>query len=170
MGTLYRFRDRQPSVDPSAVLFDSAELTGDITVGAGTIIGAGVRILGDSHGPVRIGAGVQILENSVLHLLPDNELVIHDGVLIGPGCMIHGCELGEGTVVEPGANVCDWVTLGAGCHVLAGSVVKQRSTFAAHTIVDGFPAKAVGVSEAPPTRPGWALDLDAVASLVRVER
>ena len=170
MGTLYRFRDRRPSVDPSAVLFDSAELTGDITVGAGSIIGAGVRILGDSHGPVRIGAGVQILENSVLHLLPDNELVIHDGVLIGPGCMIHGCELGEGTVVEPGANVCDWVTLGAGCHVLAGSVVKQRSTFAAHTIVDGFPATAVGVSEAPPTRPGWALDLDAVASLVRVER
>ena len=41
MGTLYRFRDRRPSVDPSAVLFDSAELTGDITVGAGSIIGSG---------------------------------------------------------------------------------------------------------------------------------
>ena len=46
---------------------------------SGTIIGAGVKIIGDSHGPVRIGDDVQILENTVLHLLPDNELVIDDG-------------------------------------------------------------------------------------------
>ena len=76
------------------------------------IIGAGVKIIGDSHGPVRIGNDVQILENTVLHLLPDNELVIDDGTVIGPGAMIHGCHIGAGSVVEPGAIVCDGSIVG----------------------------------------------------------
>ena len=47
-----------------------------------TIIGAGVKIIGDSHGPVRIGNDVQILENTVLHLLPDNDLIIDHGAIL----------------------------------------------------------------------------------------
>ena len=127
MGQLYDYRGIVPTVDPSAVLFPSAEITGDVVVGERTIIGAGVKIIGDSHGPVRIGADVQILENTVLHLLPDNDLVLDDGVIIGPGAMIHGCRIGAGSVVEPGAIVCDHSVLGAGCVVRAGAVVKQRS-------------------------------------------
>ena len=96
MGQLYAYRDKTPRIADSAVLFDSAEITGDVVVGEGSIIGAGVKIIGDSHGPVRIGARVQILENTVLHLLPDNELVVEDDVVIGPGAMIHGCHLGAG--------------------------------------------------------------------------
>jgi carbonic anhydrase/acetyltransferase-like protein (isoleucine patch superfamily) len=103
MGQLYAYRDKSPRIAASAVLFDSAEVTGDVVIGEGSIIGAGVKIIGDSHGPVRIGARVQILENTVLHLLPDNELVVEDDVVIGPGAMIHGCHLGAGTVVEPAA-------------------------------------------------------------------
>jgi carbonic anhydrase/acetyltransferase-like protein (isoleucine patch superfamily) len=156
MGRLYAYRDKVPQIHGSAVLFDSAELTGDVTVGAGCVIGAGVKIIGDSHGPVRIGAGVQILENSVLHLLPDNELVLEDGVIVGPGCMIHGCRLGAGTVVEPGCNISDWSELGPGCLVRAGSVVKQRSKFEALAVVEGFPARQAGRLEAAPPRPGWA--------------
>ena len=78
---------------------------------------------------MRIGNDVQILENTVLHLLPDNDLIIDDGVIVGPGAMIHGCRIGAGSVVEPGAIVCDHSVLGAGCVVRAGAVVKQRSRF-----------------------------------------
>ena len=105
MGRLYAYRDKTPQVADTAVLFDSAEITGDVVVGEGSIIGAGVRIIGDSHGPVRIGARVQILENTVLHLLPDNELVVEDDVVIGPGAMIHGCHIEAGSVVEPAAII-----------------------------------------------------------------
>jgi carbonic anhydrase/acetyltransferase-like protein (isoleucine patch superfamily) len=115
-----------------------------------------VKIIGDSHGPVRIGADVQILENTVLHLLPDNDLVLDDGVIIGPGAMIHGCRIGTGTVVEPGAIVCDHSVLGAGCVVRAGAVVKQRSEFPGGTEIDGLPAVAVGQVVGPPPRPSWA--------------
>ena len=80
MGQLYAYRGIVPTIAASASLFPTAEITGDVVVGERTIIGAGVKIIGDSHGPVRIGNDVQILENTVLHLLPDNELVIDDGV------------------------------------------------------------------------------------------
>jgi carbonic anhydrase/acetyltransferase-like protein (isoleucine patch superfamily) len=138
------------------MLFASAEITGDVVVGERSIIGAGVKIIGDSHGPVRIGADVQILENTVLHLLPDNDLVLDDGVIVGPGAMIHGCRIGAGSVIEPGAIVCDHSVLGARCVVRAGAVVKQRSRFEAGTEIDGFPAVAVGRTAGAPELPTWA--------------
>jgi carbonic anhydrase/acetyltransferase-like protein (isoleucine patch superfamily) len=163
MGQLYR--DIVPSVAPSATLFPTAELTGDVVVGEQTVIGAGVKIIGDSHGPVRIGNDVQILENTVLHLLPDVDLIIDDGVIVGPGAMIHGCRIGAGSVIEPGAIVCDRSVIGAECVVGAGAVVKQRSHFEWRTAIDGFPAYAVEtLSEAPPL-PAWAWHPGDLAAL-----
>jgi carbonic anhydrase/acetyltransferase-like protein (isoleucine patch superfamily) len=160
MGQLYSYRDILPTIAASAVLFPTAEITGDVVVGERTIIGAGVKIIGDSHGPVRIGNDVQILENTVLHLLPDNDLIIEDGTVVGPGTMIHGCRIGAGSVIEPGAIVCDTSVLGAGCVVRAGAVVKQRSRFERGTEIDGFPAVDVGrIPELPPM-PSWALRRD----------
>jgi carbonic anhydrase/acetyltransferase-like protein (isoleucine patch superfamily) len=160
MGQLYPYRGIVPSVAASATLFATAELTGDVVVGERTIIGAGVKIIGDSHGPVRIGNDVQILENTVLHLLPDNDLIIGDGVIIGPGSMIHGCRIGAASVVEPGAIVCDHSVLGTGCVVRAGAVVKQRSHFDPGTAIDGFPAVAVGQLSGLPHVPPWAWQPD----------
>src|SRR5690348_4931190 len=170
MGTLYAYRDKTPVIGESAVLFDSAEVTGDVVIGPQSLIGAGVKIIGDSHGPVRIGSRVQILENTVLHLLPDNELIVDDDVILGPGAMIHGCRIGRGSVIEPAAIVCDWSVVGAGSIVRAGACVKQRDQFGERSILDGFPAKQIGTLTAPPSFPTWALPLDAVAGLRKVQR
>ena len=168
MGRLYAYQDKLPQIAASALLLDSAEITGDVVVGEDTIIGAGVKIIGDSHGPVRIGARVQILENTVLHLLPDNELVIEDDVVIGPGAMIHGCHIEAGTVVEPAAIVCDYSRVRAGSLVRAGACVKQRASFPAHSVLDGFPAEVVDTLQGPPERPSWALTRQALQTLVRL--
>jgi carbonic anhydrase/acetyltransferase-like protein (isoleucine patch superfamily) len=168
MGRLYRYLDKSPAIDPTAVLFDSAEITGDVVVGPETVIGAGVKIIGDSHGPVRIGARVQILENTVLHLLPDNELIVEDDVVIGPGSMIHGCHIGAGSVVEAGAIVCDWSSVGAGSLVRAGSCVTQRSRFPAGAVLSGFPATETERLDAPPERPAWSFTQEGLASIVRL--
>ena len=165
-GQLYTYRGIVPSVAASAILFPTAEITGDVVVGERTIIGAGVKIIGDSHGPVRIGDDVQILENTVLHLLPDNDLILEDGVVVGPGAMIHGCRIGAGSVVEPGAIVCDHSAIGAGCVVRAGAVVKQRSHFDAGAEIDGFPAVEIGRMSATPELPAWAWQRDDLTSLM----
>lgn len=157
MGKLYSFNDKYPKVAESAYLYDTAEIIGDVIVGENSVIGAGVRIIGNSHGPVRIGNNVQILENTVLHLLPDNELIIHDNVTIGPGCIIHGTTIGQGSVIESGAIVCDYSSLGKNTLVKSGSLVKQRSKFDDNAILEGFTAKEIGRVEGDLNRPEWAI-------------
>jgi carbonic anhydrase/acetyltransferase-like protein (isoleucine patch superfamily) len=169
MGTLYAYGDKTPAIGGGTLLFDSAEITGDVVIGEDSLIGAGVKIIGDSHGPVRVGSRVQILENTVLHLLPDNELVIEDDAVIGPGAMIHGCRIGRGSVIEPAAIVCDWSVVGAESVVRAGACVKQRDRFPDRSVLDGFPAKLVDTLTGPPVRPSWALDAGAIATLRRVQ-
>lgn len=157
VGKLYPFGGKTPAVEGTALVYDTAEITGDVVVGAHSKIASGVRIIGNTHGPVRIGKNVQILENSVLHLLPDNALIIEDDVTIGPGCIVHGCTIGAGSVVEAGAIVCDYSVLGRNTLVKCGSLVKQRSVVEDHQIVEGFPAKVVGTSSEALERPDWAI-------------
>lgn len=157
MGKLFTYNGKLPKVSKSAYLYDTAELTGDIIIGDNSVIGSGVKIIGNSHGPVRIGDNVHILENTVLHLLPDNELIINDNVTIGPGCIIHGTNIGEGSVIESGAIVCDYSTLGKNTLVKSGSLVKQRSKFGDNTVLEGFPAKEIGRVESHLDRPKWAV-------------
>lgn len=159
MDKLHSYKDKYPQVSESTVIYGSAEVTGDVIIGENTYIGSGVKIIGNSHGPVRIGNNVQILENSVLHLLPDNELIIDDNVIIGPSCIIHGTTIGAGSVIEAGAIVCDNSTLGKNTLVKAGSLVKQRSTFPDNVILEGYIAKEVGTVDDTPTRPKWAVNL-----------
>ena len=160
MGKLYSYRDKIPQVQQTSFLFESAEITGDVVVGERCIIGAGVKIIGDSHGPVRIGNDVQILENTVLHLLPDNQLIIEDHVIIGPSCVIHGCIVGEKSVVEPGAIICDNSKIGKNSIVKAGAVVKQRANFPDFAVIDGLPARQVETLTGRPAFPKWALNLE----------
>ena len=156
MGKLYEYSGKVPQVAPSAHVYETAEITGDVIIGENSVIASGVRIIGNSHGPVRIGNNVQILENCVLHLLPDNELVIEDDVTIGPGCVIHGTRIGEHTVVEGGATVCDYSSVGEGCLIRAGSLVKQRDAIPAGSVAEGFPAKVTATTPRP-DRPDWAI-------------
>jgi carbonic anhydrase/acetyltransferase-like protein (isoleucine patch superfamily) len=104
----------------------------------------------------------------VLHLLPDNELIVEDDVVIGPGSMIHGCHIGAGSVVEAGVIVCDWSSVGAGSLVRAGSCVTQRSRFTAGAVLSGFPATEVDRLDAPPERPAWSFTQEGLASITRL--
>lgn len=157
MGKIYDFNGKYPQIADSAYLYESAEVTGDVIIGENTLIGAGVKIIGNSHGPVKIGNNVQILENSVLHLLPDNELIIHDNVTIGPGSIIHGTNIGENSVIEAGSIICDYSRLGKNTLVKAGSLVKQRSEFPDNVVLEGFYAKEVAKLTDLLTRPKWAI-------------
>jgi carbonic anhydrase/acetyltransferase-like protein (isoleucine patch superfamily) len=156
MGKTYEIQGKRPVIGKNTYVAPGAELNGDVIIGENTFIGDGVRIIGNSHGPVRIGDHVQILENTVLHLLPDNELIIEDRVIIGPGSIVHGTTLKEGTIVESGSNVCDYSELGKNCLVKAGTLIKQRSKFEDHSIIEGFPGKSMGKLDSPQPHPPWA--------------
>lgn len=156
VGKLYNYGSKYPEIDESAFLYDSAEITGNVTIGKNTVIASGVKIIGNSHGPVKIGSNVKILENTVLHLLPDNELIIEDNVIIGPGCIVHGTTIGADSIIESGAIICDYSKLGSNTLVKSGTLIKQRSIFDDNEILEGFPAKSIGKSEEILKKPAWA--------------
>jgi carbonic anhydrase/acetyltransferase-like protein (isoleucine patch superfamily) len=158
MGTLHPFKNKLPVIGQSSIVYDTAEITGDVTIGDKCVIGSGVKIIGDSHGPVIIGDNVQILENTVLHLLPGNQLIIKDNTIIGPGCVIHGTIVEKGCVVESNATVCDNSHIGENSLIKAGSLVKQNSNIEDNSIVEGFPAKIVGKVNGKVKKPMWAFN------------
>lgn len=170
MGKIYSFGTKMPIIAESTFLFDSAEITGDVVIGSNSVVASGVRIIGDSHGPVRIGNNVQILENTVLHLLPDNELIIEDNVTIGPGCIIHGTTIGSNTIIESGAIICDYSVLGKNILVKSGSLVKQRSIFPENQILEGFPATATGKNGSALERPSWAFRMHKVREMKKKQK
>jgi len=93
----------------------------------------------------------------VLHLLPDNELVIEDNVIIGPGCMIHGTTIGANSIVESGSIVCDYSKLSKNTLVKSGTLIKQRSIFNDNEILEGYPAKSIGMNQDIQSKPAWAI-------------
>ena len=156
MSNLYEFNGKLPFVDQSAYIDNLAEITGDVVIGPNSYIGSGVRIIGNSHGPVTIGENVTILENTVLHLLPDNKLFIDDNVTIGPNSTIHGTIIGKNTIIEAGSIICDYSTIGENSLIKAGTLVKQRDKFVDGSIIEGFPGKLIGKNIKRLEIPNWA--------------
>lgn len=136
-------------------LDESARLYGKIRHGENVYVAQGtvIRSIDDS---ITIRNTSWILENSVLHLLPDNKLIIEDNVTIGPGCIVHGSNIGENSIIESGAIVCDYSKLGKNTLVKSGSLVKQRDVFEDDEIIEGFPGKSVGKNSRLQERPKWA--------------
>ncbi len=161
MGVRYAFQSGGPTIADRSVVFDSAEILGDVVVGNRCVIGARVRIIGGPHGQVRIGDNVQILPNAVLHLLPDRELVISEDVTIGSGAMIRGCWIGAGSVIEADAIVCEGSRIGPGSLILAGSCLTRDSEFGPLSVLDGIPAAVTDVLQTRPDRPSWAFNAHA---------
>ena len=166
-GAVIRSEDSGVEVGTGSAVLENSVIVGNAVIptviGRRSVFGHRCMVIGAVVGDLC----VQILENTVLHLLPDNDLVLDDGVVIGPGAMIHGCRIGAGSVVEPGAIVCDHSVVGAGCVVRAGAVVKQRSRFDAGIEIDGFPAVEVGRASEPPEVPSWAFSRDDLPVLER---
>lgn len=157
MKNLYEFNGKLPKVDDSTYIDNLAEITGDVVIGAKSYIASGVRIIGNSHGPIKIGNNVTILENSVLHLLPDNELIIHDNVTIGPNSTIHGTVIGSNSIIEAGSILCDYSIIGENTLIKAGSLIKQRDEFEENNIIEGFPGKPIGNNTQVLERPAWTV-------------
>jgi carbonic anhydrase/acetyltransferase-like protein (isoleucine patch superfamily) len=139
---IYEFEGRRPKIHETAYIFDSADVIGDVTLGAGCYVGPGARIRGD-YGTIVVGEGTAIEDNCVLHARPGEKLTIGNNVTLGHSCVIHNCTLRDGVVIGMGAVVSDYADVGENATVGEGAVVKNKSVVPARAIVVGIPAKQV---------------------------
>jgi len=139
---IYALYDKAPHIDDSAWVADSAQVMGEVHMGPGSSVWFGAVVRGDSD-VIRIGANTNIQDGSVLHADAGKPLTIGDNVTVGHMVMLHGCTVGEGSLIGIGAIVLNGAKIGKGCIVGAGALVTEGKEFPDGSMVIGSPAKAV---------------------------
>ncbi len=139
---LYAFAGKAPQIAADAWIAPSAELIADVQVANGASIWFGAVIRADNT-PIRIGARTNIQEGALLHSDPGAPLTIGDEVTVGHHAVLHGCTIGDGTLIGMGAIILNRAVIGPECLVGAGALVTEGKEFPAGHLIVGSPARAV---------------------------
>jgi carbonic anhydrase/acetyltransferase-like protein (isoleucine patch superfamily) len=138
---LRSFRGRTPVVDPTAFVDESAQVIGDVTIGAESSVWMNVVIRGDVN-RIRIGVRTNVQDGTVVHVMHDTHPTeIGDEVTIGHGAIVHGCTLGNRILVGMGAIVLNGASIGDDTIVAAGALVPEDMRVPSGSLVMGVPAR-----------------------------
>ena len=139
---IYQLGEHAPEIDPSAFVADTATLVGKVTLGANASVWFGTTLRGDNE-RITIGANSNVQEGTVMHTDPGYPLDIGKNVTIGHQVMLHGCTVGDGSLIGIQAVVLNGARIGKGCLVGAGALVTEGKEFPDHSLILGSPAKVV---------------------------
>jgi len=139
---IYELNTIAPRVAEGAWVADSAQVMGNVELGQDSSVWFGAVVRGDTD-VIRIGRGTNIQDGSVLHADAGKPLTIGDDVTVGHMVMLHGCTVGDGSLIGIGAIVLNGAKIGRGCIVGAGALVTEGKEFPDGSMIIGSPAKAV---------------------------
>jgi carbonic anhydrase/acetyltransferase-like protein (isoleucine patch superfamily) len=139
---LFELDGVRPQVAESAWVAESAEVIGNVILGADASVWPGAVIRGDNE-PVTVGEAANIQDGSVLHSDLGSPLDIGRGVTVGHKVMLHGCTIGEYSLIGIGAIVLNHARIGRHCLVGAGALVTEGKEFPDGSLIVGSPARAV---------------------------
>lgn len=140
---IYALDTIAPRIDADvAFIAPNAVLVGDVVVGAEVGIWFGVVARGDIE-TITIGARTNVQENSVLHTDSGYPLVIGENVTIGHGAIVHGCTIGDNSLIGMGATVLNGAKIGRNCLIGANALVTENKIIPDNSLVMGAPAKVV---------------------------
>jgi len=135
------YRGRLPVVDPSAYIDDSAQVIGDVTIGAESSVWMNVVIRGDVN-VIRIGDRTNIQDGTVVHVMHDTHpTTIGDDVTIGHGAIVHGCTIGRRVLIGMGAILLNGAVIGDDSIVAAGTLVTEGTVIPPRSMVMGTPGR-----------------------------
>ena len=139
---IYELDGVAPQVHATAWVADSAQVMGSVTLGEDASVWFGSVVRGDTDS-ITIGAGSNVQDASVLHADFGKPLVIGERVTVGHQVMLHGCTIGDESLIGIGAVVLNGARIGKNCLVGAGALVTEGKEFPDGSMILGSPAKAV---------------------------
>ncbi len=139
---IYALDGLAPQIAPSAWVSDSSVLVGKVVVEADASIWFGAVLRGDNE-EIRVGPGTNVQENAVLHTDMGYPLTIGANCTIGHKAMLHGCTIGEGTLIGMGATVLNGAKIGRGCLIGACALITEGKEIPDGSLVMGAPGKVV---------------------------
>ena len=120
----------------------SAAVIGRVKLGRDANVWFGVVLRGDTN-EITIGERTNVQDNAVVHVDGDAPTHIDNEVTIGHSATVHGCAIGERSLIGIGATILSHAIIGAYCIVGAGALVTERKTFPDRSLIIGAPAKRV---------------------------
>lgn len=146
--TLYALGDHQPQLDADTWVAPDANLIGKVVLEAGASVWFGCTIRAD-HEEIRICEGANVQENVVMHIDAGYPLTVGKNCTIGHKVMLHGCTIGENSLIGMGATVLNGAKIGKNCLIGAGALITENKVIPDNSLVMGAPGKVVReISEA----------------------
>jgi carbonic anhydrase/acetyltransferase-like protein (isoleucine patch superfamily) len=139
---VYQLDDWVPQIADSAWVAETASVIGRVRLAEGASVWYGAVLRGDNDW-ITLGRNCNIQDGSVLHTDSGIPLTLADGVTVGHQVMLHGCNIGEGTLVGIQAVVLNGAKIGRNCIVGAGALVTEGKEFPEGSLIVGSPAKVV---------------------------
>ncbi len=139
---IYQLGSDVPKIDPSAYVTESATIIGKVVLGAHVSIWFGATLRGDNE-QLTIGDYSNLQEGCVVHTDIGYPLSIGKNVTVGHQAMLHGCTIGDGSLIGIQAVVLNGAKIGKNCLVGAGALVTEGKEFPDNSLIIGSPAKAV---------------------------
>src|SRR5918998_1998135 len=138
---LRQYRSILPTVHESAFVDESAQVIGDVHIGAESSIWMNVVVRGDVH-HIRLGARTNIQDGTIVHVMRNTHpTVIGDDVTIGHAAVVHGCTIEDRCLIGMGAILLNGCRIGIGSIVAAGALVTEGMVVPPGSMVMGMPAK-----------------------------
>jgi len=140
---LYALGDSRPSLEPGQCwVAPNAVLVGQVHLKKDASVWFGAMVRADNE-PIIIGEGSNVQENSVLHVDPGLPLVIGNRCTIGHSVTLHGCEIGEGSLIGMGATILNGAKIGRHCIIGANALITEGKVIPDHSLVMGAPGKVM---------------------------
>ena len=137
---IYQLDENQPDIHPTAYVTDSATVIGKIKLGDMVSVWFGATLRGDNE-PIVVGDHSNVQEGAVLHTDKGYPLTLGKGVTVGHQAMLHGCTIGDNTLVGIQAVVLNGAKIGKNCLIGAGALVTEGKEFPDNSLIIGSPAK-----------------------------
>lgn len=139
---VYALDDIEPQVHPTAWVADSATVIGNVVIEAGASVWYGAVLRGDNE-RITVGRGSNVQDGSVLHTDIGSPLTIGADVTVGHQVTLHGCTIGDGSLIGIQAVVLNGARIGRDCLVGAGALITEGKEFPDRSLIMGSPAKVV---------------------------
>jgi carbonic anhydrase/acetyltransferase-like protein (isoleucine patch superfamily) len=140
--SIFVLGDVSPRIAASAYIAPNASVLGNVTLGEHSSVWFGATLRGDNE-HIDIGASSNVQDGAVLHTDPGFPLTIGKDVSVGHQAMLHGCTVGEGSLIGIQSVVLNGAVIGKGCLIGAGAIITERKVFADGCLIFGAPAKVV---------------------------
>jgi carbonic anhydrase/acetyltransferase-like protein (isoleucine patch superfamily) len=139
---IYELDGIAPQIAPDAWVAPDANLIGKVVLEGAASVWFGATLRGDNE-EIRVGAGSNVQENVVCHTDMGFPLVIGANCTIGHKAMLHGCVIGDGSLIGMGATVLNGAKIGRGCLIGAGALITEGKEIPDGSLVMGAPGKVV---------------------------